>query len=302
MHSSKLARDIVSGKKALASDIQNFILDVHEQYTGVAEDLVANVKSEDGRTSYERLRDSAMPLRSRKVLDLACGSGWLAELLLKKVGQTGKVIGIDISETELRLARSKVAAPNLIFQLGNAQKLPIKSGAINVILCHLGLMVMRPLDAVIDEVHRVLKPGGSFAFVIEGFDEHSELYTEYSDLVLHLLNTEIPQFEGLSDRKMLTFDGLTKVLSNTFGKDVTIRKEEYNLLFSGPLKTVAERIVRFFYTAYLLSDEGKAILYQSTVELLKKHSKFKSNIIFKAPHALVIVEKAKSDWSFKNRI
>ncbi|MDD5599536.1 MAG: class I SAM-dependent methyltransferase [Victivallaceae bacterium] len=86
----------------------DFLMAVHEAVPGITETVLDTGRTADGRSSYEILCDAAEPLHGKTVVDLACGSGRLTELLVPRVGTDGKVIGIDLSKSELNLAQSRL--------------------------------------------------------------------------------------------------------------------------------------------------------------------------------------------------
>ena len=61
---------------------------------------------------------------SARVLDVGCGSGWATRLMAEKA-HGGRVVGIDISDEMIRLARESSATfPNVEFKIASAEKLP----------------------------------------------------------------------------------------------------------------------------------------------------------------------------------
>lgn len=100
------------------------------------------------------------------VLDLGSGAGFDAFLALSRVGPTGRVIGVDMTDDMLALARQnaeKRGASNIEFRKGVIEKLPVENGTVDYVIsnCVINLSVDKP--AVFREIARVLKPGGHFA-------------------------------------------------------------------------------------------------------------------------------------------
>ncbi|MGJ7580682.1 bifunctional demethylmenaquinone methyltransferase/2-methoxy-6-polyprenyl-1,4-benzoquinol methylase UbiE [Variovorax sp. RHLX14] len=97
-----------------------------------------------------------------RVLDIAGGTGDLALAFARKVGATGKVVHTDINEAMLRTGRERlldagVALPTLVC---DAEKLPFPDGHFDVVTVAFGLRNMTHKDAALEEMNRVLKPGG----------------------------------------------------------------------------------------------------------------------------------------------
>lgn len=112
-------------------------------------------------STYERLAAIARP--GDDVLDLACGDGFLLERLLDQGVRSA--VGLDLSAGELDAARARVGDRAALVR-GRGQALPFPDAAFDLVTCHMALMLMTPLAPVIDEVRRVLRPGGRFAAVV----------------------------------------------------------------------------------------------------------------------------------------
>jgi ubiquinone/menaquinone biosynthesis C-methylase UbiE len=102
----------------------------------------------------------------RSVLDLACATG-LATRALAAAGARS-VTGIDASPAMIDLARTRTgASPAITYRADDAQALAsCADDEFDGATCQLGLMDIPDLDATLGSVHRVLKPGGWFVFVI----------------------------------------------------------------------------------------------------------------------------------------
>ena len=97
------------------------------------------------------------------VLDLGCGGGMDAFLSSKKVGPTGKVIGVDLTPEMVQKAKtvaSKHGYTNVEFRLGDIESLPVDDNSVDVVISNCVInMVPNKLKAF-KEAYRVLKPGG----------------------------------------------------------------------------------------------------------------------------------------------
>lgn len=94
------------------------------------------------------------------ILDLACGTGELARLLLKEQ-PTQQIVGIDISEKMLAIAREKLQNyPNVSFAVASASALPFANNSFDVIVSANAFHYFEDPDAALKEMKRVLKPKG----------------------------------------------------------------------------------------------------------------------------------------------
>jgi ubiquinone/menaquinone biosynthesis C-methylase UbiE len=95
------------------------------------------------------------------VLDIGCGPGILAGEMADEVGLPGGIWGIDISETMLGLAEKRRAAKNTIaLQLGRAEELPFADHTFDAAVAVQVYEYVTDIDRALEELFRVLKPGG----------------------------------------------------------------------------------------------------------------------------------------------
>ncbi len=100
------------------------------------------------------------------VLDLGSGGGIDVLLSAKKVGPSGKVYGLDMTDEMLALAREnqrKAGATNVEFLEGTIEAIPLPDNSVDVVISNCVINLSSDKDAVLREAFRVLKPGGQFA-------------------------------------------------------------------------------------------------------------------------------------------
>ena len=100
------------------------------------------------------------------VLDLGSGGGIDVLLSAKRVGPTGKVYGLDMTDEMLALAlenKQKAGATNVEFLKGHIEAIPLPSNTVDVIISNCVINLSGDKRRVIAEAFRVLRPGGRFA-------------------------------------------------------------------------------------------------------------------------------------------
>lgn len=130
-----------------------YLLEYHQANPGITEDCLCDARDDAGRSPYDWLLD-AVPASASSVVDLACGSGPVA----RRLGGV-RVVGVDQSAGELS------RAPGLRVQ-GEASALPLAGGFADAVVTSMALMLLHPLDAVLAEVARVLRPAGAFVATV----------------------------------------------------------------------------------------------------------------------------------------
>jgi len=100
------------------------------------------------------------------VLDLGSGGGIDVLLSARRVGPTGKAIGLDMTDEMLALAREnqqKAGVTNVEFVKGEIEHIPLPDNSVDVIISNCVINLSGDKDRAIAEAFRVLKPGGRFA-------------------------------------------------------------------------------------------------------------------------------------------
>jgi SAM-dependent methyltransferase len=100
------------------------------------------------------------------VLDLGSGGGIDVLLSAQRVGPTGKVYGLDMTDEMLALARANQAragATNVEFLKGEIEAIPLPDASVDVVISNCVINLSPDKDRVLREAFRVLRPGGQFA-------------------------------------------------------------------------------------------------------------------------------------------
>lgn len=119
-----------------------------------------------------------------RVLDVCCGTGASAIPAAKYVGSTGSVLGVDLSERLLNLARTKAkdqGLANIEFQVGDFENLGLPSESFDVIVCVFGIFFVPDMLVAIRELLRIVRPGGKLAITSWGrnvFEPANQMFWE----------------------------------------------------------------------------------------------------------------------------
>jgi len=151
------------------------------------------------------------------VLDLGSGAGNDAFVARSLVGESGRVIGVDMTEAMIEKAernRAKLGHANVEFRLGEIEALPVADDSIDVVISNCVLNLVPDKAKAYAEIRRVLKPGGHFSI---------------SDIVLsgplpERMRTVAALYAGCVAGAMVKSEYLFAVLGAGF-KDIRIDKE-----------------------------------------------------------------------------
>lgn len=142
----------------LTTDAERYLREFHDRVAGATPRGIGRARSAGGLNSYERLL-AGIALDGAAVLDLACGDGTLLELVARHSPRA--LFGVDLSPVEVDRARARLG-PGVDIRCERASELSLLRASIDVVLCHMALMLMSPIEQVLDRVADVLRSGGTF--------------------------------------------------------------------------------------------------------------------------------------------
>ena len=108
--------------------------------------------------------DAAGIRTGNKVLDVGCGTGVLAREALRRVGQEGQVVGLDLNEGMLAVAAR--AEPKIEWRQGDAASLPFKDASFDVVVSQFALMYFLDRMGSLSQMWRTLAPAGRIAVAV----------------------------------------------------------------------------------------------------------------------------------------
>ncbi len=141
-------------------------------------------------TGEQAIRVMDLTTRAR-VLDVGCGSGWATRLMAQQATQ-GQVVGIDISDEMINVARTTSSSfSNVRFEVASAERLPFPDNYFTHAFSMESLYYYSNIELALKEIHRVLAPQGRFVTVVDLYleNEPSHQWIPTLNVPVQLLST-----------------------------------------------------------------------------------------------------------------
>jgi ubiquinone/menaquinone biosynthesis C-methylase UbiE len=169
------------------------------------------------------LCDAAGVAPGRRVLDVACGTGIVARTAADRVAPDGTVVGVDLNEAMLTVARR--VRPDIEFRRGDASALPAADAEFDAVLCQMALMFFPDRAGALQEMARVAAPGATVAMLVPGALEHQVSFSRFIDVAA--------RHAGPEARSLLTayfvcgdLDELTALVGSTDDLEIVTARTE----------------------------------------------------------------------------
>lgn len=184
-----------------------------------------------GRRSVERL--TLTP--GARVLDACCGSGASAIPAAEVVGPTGSVVGIDLAENLLELARAKAKQLGLEqaeFRTGDITRLPFTDETFDAVVCVFGIFFVPDMETALRELKRATRASGKIAITTWGPRVFEPANTAFWDSVRR---TRPDLYKGFNPWDRISdVDGLRALFDAAGMSEVEIVAESGSQTVNGP--------------------------------------------------------------------
>ncbi|MDE2481004.1 MAG: class I SAM-dependent methyltransferase [bacterium] len=222
--------------------------DYHERFAGTTGRLFSLCRDRTGATSYALLVRSISESVPESVLEIGCGDGTLLEAISDALPRA-RLVGMDLSPAELRLARERVRGATLV-EGDSTAPLPFDDRSFDWVVSHLVVMLLGALDDTFSEAARVLKRGGKLAFVFDDLGRaDGATYVELMRAGLAAAGREQPaHFRGAADARLYDAAAL-----ETFLEDVGFRTIAHHRFAVG-MHVDADDLWAFMHASYPIGE------------------------------------------------
>jgi SAM-dependent methyltransferase len=159
----------------------------------------ADRDQESSREETETLIAATGIVPGLKVLDVGCGPGIPTLDIARRAGSEGQVVGVDISERVLEVARERAqraGLSNTEFKMANVEHLPYPDAHFDRAVSRFGIMFVEDLPKGLRELHRVVRPGGRVGLMVWGSFNQPYMQGTVGAVLRHL-QLAVPPPEGL---------------------------------------------------------------------------------------------------------
>lgn len=191
----------------------------------------------------QQMLDLAPMNPGHHILDVGCGIGHMALRFAERVGSSGQVFGIDKSEIFIREAQRRATQRGLAveFKVGDAQQLDLPDQSIDLCWTERVLMYLEQPDQALDEMVRVLKPGGQM--IMFDFDYDATIIDgknrDLTRRIVRLLSDSVPSsWIGRQAQRLFKERGLEDV--KTTIPVIRTNFMPYKMVFGGTLSQAVQ--------------------------------------------------------------
>jgi SAM-dependent methyltransferase len=157
--------------------------------------------------------------RGARLLDVASGPGFIAGAA---ASLGSDVVGLDFAPAMIAEARRRW--PALTFREGDAESLPFDAGSFDAAVMNFGLLHLARPDAALAEAHRVLRPGGRYAFTVWAAPERAVAFGLALRAIEEVGNPNVPLPEGPPFFRFSDAAETGRTLESIGFKDVDVRE------------------------------------------------------------------------------
>lgn len=220
------------------------------------------------------LLEAVTPGSEGRLLDIACGTGAVARLAADRFGARVRVIGVDIHREMLTVAAGVAGEAGLpiAWTRGDATRLPFRDASFDVAVCQQGLQFFPDRAAALEQMHRVLAPGGCVRILVWGPITNNPYFRALCDAVERHLGSDMAQTMR-SAFALSNSDEVRALLESARFKMVSTRLLKKPL----PLPPLPEFIPRHLASSSLaepaaaMPDDDRAMLVEEVISALPPH-------------------------------
>jgi ubiquinone/menaquinone biosynthesis C-methylase UbiE len=196
--------------------------------------------------------------KNEKVLDIGCGGGITSFEASKLVGKDGYVLGADISEILLDLAKKNYSnIENLEFKYCDVQNYKFKKNIFSKVISRFGVMFFENPIVAFKNIYNSIQDGGSLHFVCWTNVLENEFFTAAANIIIKHLNKEFPQVTRAPGPFAFSEKKYVKQILNASGfKNIKVDKIYTSISTNDDSKKDGELLFNIGLAGRLLAEEN----------------------------------------------
>ena len=221
------------------------------------------------------------------VLDVACGTGVLTREIAGRVGPDGRAVGLDCNDVMLSTAQSK--SPDLEWMSASAEAIPHDNAEFDAVVSQFGLMFFEDRVTALQEMSRVVKPGGKLVVAVWDALENSAGYAAMADLLKQLFGDTVA--DAIRSPFVLgDTDEVTKLFDEAGIPDIQIEVTPGEACFPS-IESWVHTDVKGWTLADLIDEQQYQQLQAAAAKQLSKFQQPDGSVQFPAPAHIITATK-----------
>ncbi len=255
----EIRRRVAAGEPLVGALRTNFFRAAHALDPTAVEDSLAVLPGNRGIEIYSSLLAWAPLSKGERVLDVGCGSGGAARAAAAIVGGEGSVIGVDPCREAIEAAAERTPpGVRISYRRGVAESMPfVADRSIDCAVASLAIEEFSDLERAMQEIMRVLRPGGRFVASVMAFDRLRPMDASFMGAVIAVIGLRAPgALAGRASRASIP-DEPADARAFTGAGLLTVEEQEVQLAAVMETTDDAWRLFGRSHLAHLLDEEGQ---------------------------------------------
>ena len=171
--STEYLKKILAGDVPTVDDWNQHLIAFHERYGGATCSALTRMYTPSGESSYQLVarRTKELVPDAKAILDLGCGDGLLLHKLSRLYGPGVELVGVDLSEAEIK--RASALVEHATFLCGDARTLDLGESRFDAVVSHMVLMIAAQPNRILQTLRRALRDGGAYVALVQDLPLHS---------------------------------------------------------------------------------------------------------------------------------
>ena len=201
------------------------------------------------------------------VIDVACGTGIVGRQIVRKLGPTGRVVGVDLNEGMIEIARklTKEDAPKCEWHAADVTSMPFDANSFTLAVCQQGLQFFPDEERALREIHRVLQTDGRIAVTV--WAGASDFFKSLADALSRHVGEDVAQ-KSLAPFQYNGMATLADRLSDIGYKQIDVTTLSVDRKLHDPTGEIPKEILGNSVGS-AVSEKGQAVMQQIVTDVIQ---------------------------------